>query len=54
MLDDMEEAYKWATEANNLFIESTAPNSLERRRSLLYKNEIERRNNTLNSINMQE
>lgn len=54
MLDDMEKAYKWATEANNLFIESTAPNSLERRRSLLYKNEIERRNNTLNSINMQE
>lgn len=54
MLGDMEEAYKWANEANNLFVESTAPNSLERRRSLLYKNEIERRNNTLNSINMQE
>ena len=54
MLGDMTEAYKWATEANNLFVESTAPNSLERRRSLLYKNEIERRNNTLNSINMQE
>lgn len=53
MLGEMEEAYKWATEANNLFVESTASNSLERRRSLLYKNEIERRNNNLNSINMQ-
>ena len=46
MLGEMGEALKWATEANNLFIESTAPNSLERRRSLLYKNEIERSNNT--------
>lgn len=53
MIGEMEEAYKWATVANNLFVESTAPNSLERRRSLLYKNEIERRFNTLNSINMQ-
>ena len=54
MLGDMDESYKWATAANDLFVESTAPNSLERRRSLLYKNEIERRNNTLNSINMQD
>lgn len=53
MLDEMDKAYKWANEANNLFVESTAPNSLERRRSLLYKNEIERRINSLNSINMQ-
>lgn len=52
MLDEMDEALKWATEANKLFIDSTAPNSLERRRSLLYKNEIERRQNSLNSINM--
>jgi hypothetical protein len=54
MLGEMEEAHKWATEANDLFVESTAPNSLERRRSLLYKNEIARRNKTLNSINMQD
>lgn len=54
MLDEMDKALIWATEANNIFIESTGHNSLERRRSLLYKNEIERRNSSLNSINMQE
>ena len=54
MLDDMERALEWAIISNNLFIESTAPNSLERRRSLLYKNEIERRNNHLNRLNMDD
>lgn len=54
MLDDMEQALEWATLSNNLFNESTAPNSLERRRSLLYKNEIERRNNNSNRLNMDD
>ena len=53
MLDDMETSFKWAEEANNLFNESTSPNSLERRRSLIYKNEIKRRLDTSNKINMQ-
>lgn len=53
MLDNMDEAYKWANVANDLFIESSSPNSLERRRSLLFLNEIERRRNTLNRIDMQ-
>ncbi len=54
MLDEMQQSYEWATIANELFIESTSPNSLERRRSLLYKNEVARRMNTLNQINMNE
>ena len=54
MLDEMQQSYEWATRANELFIESTSPNSLERRRSLLYKDEIARRLNTLNQINMNE
>lgn len=53
MLDNMESAYKWAEEANNLFNESTSPNSLERRRSLVYKNELKRRFDTSNTLNMQ-
>ncbi len=53
MLGDMNQAYTWAKDANDLFVESTAPNSLERRRSLLYLNEIDRRRSTFNSINMQ-
>jgi hypothetical protein len=43
ILDNIERAHEWATIAHRLFEESTAPNSLERRRSLLYKNELERR-----------
>ena len=54
MLDKMKQSYEWATIANDLFVESTSPNSLERRRSLLYKNEIARRMSTLNQINMNE
>lgn len=53
MLDEMEQALKWATTANDLFVEATAPNSMERRRSLLYKNEIQRRlSNIHKSIDM--
>ncbi|RNC64679.1 DUF6340 family protein [Proteiniphilum sp. X52] len=54
MIDDMDRALEWATLSNNLFIESTAPNSLERRRSLLYKIEIERRNKNSHKLNMDD
>lgn len=54
MLDEMDRALEWAKQSNNLFIESTAANSLERRRSLLYKNEIERRNNHSNRLNIDD
>lgn len=54
MLDEMQQSLEWATRASELFVESTSPNSLERRRSLLYKNEISRRLNTHNQINMNE
>lgn len=53
MLDNMEKAYEWATISNDLFTKTTAANSLERRRSLLYKNEIDRRRDTSNKLNMQ-
>lgn len=53
MIGEMKDAMEWATVAYNLFSETTAPNSMERRRSQLYKNEIERRFNTFNTINMQ-
>lgn len=54
MLDDMDKALQWATIANDLFIASTTQNSLERRRSLLYKNEILRRQNSGNRLNMED
>lgn len=47
MSDDMERAFEWAKVANELFIESTSPNSLERKRSKLYLNEVERRRNSV-------
>lgn len=53
MLDNMQEALKWATTANELMIDSKSDDSLERRRSLLYKNEIVRRMDTSNKIDMQ-
>ena len=43
MLNHIDEAQRWAHTAHELFKESTGPNSLERRRSLLYKNELDRR-----------
>lgn len=52
MSDDMDKAFEWAKKANDLFNESTSPNSLERKRSQLYMNEIERRRSTTNSIDM--
>lgn len=53
MLDDMNSAYEWATTAADLFQQSTTTGSLERRRSVLFKNEIERRRDTSNKLNMQ-
>lgn len=53
MLDDMNKAYEWATTAADLFQQSTTDSSLERRRSALFKKEIERRKNTANKLNMQ-
>jgi hypothetical protein len=54
MMDDMSRALEWATLSNDLFNESTEPNSFERRRSLLYKNEIQRRFNSANRLNMED
>jgi len=53
MLDDMDKAYEWATTAADLFQQSTTTGSLERRRSVLFKKEIERRKDTSNKLNMQ-
>ena len=50
VLDDLERAHEWATIAHQLFEEHTSPNSLERRRSLLHKNELQRRLNNLNRL----
>lgn len=53
MLDDMDSASEWATIAADLFQQSTTTGSLDRRRSVLFKNEIERRRDTSNKLNMQ-
>jgi hypothetical protein len=52
MLDEMEEAYTWAVIANDLFTEQAGTNSLESRRSLIYKNELNRRRGNSNRIDM--
>lgn len=54
MLGDMDKAYEWATIAYEHFVKSTTKNALERRRSLLYKNELERRRYNDNTLNMQQ
>jgi hypothetical protein len=50
MSDNIEKAHEWATTANQLFEKNTSPNSLERRRSALYKAELERRLNNANRL----
>ena len=50
VLDDLERAHEWAVIAHQLFEEHTSVNSLERRRSLLHKNELQRRLNNLNRL----
>ncbi|MDR0422373.1 MAG: DUF6340 family protein [Proteiniphilum sp.] len=52
MMDDMARALEWAIRSNELFNESTVPSSPERKRSLLYKNEIQRRFDSSNRLNM--
>ena len=46
MKGDMEEAYTWVI--NDLFTEQTGTNALESRRSLIYKNELNRRRDKSN------
>ncbi len=53
MLDDMATAHTWITLSEELFIESTSSGSLDRKRAKLYKNEIERRLDSSNKLNMQ-
>lgn len=53
MLDDLETAYEWVLIAEKLFDESTSTNSLERRRISIYKQELERRLDTFNKLDMQ-
>ena len=53
MLEDMEQAYSWITTAYNLFEESVSPNSFDLKRTLLYKNEIERRYKNEKALNAQ-
>ncbi len=54
MMGDMEEAYKWVNLANDLFVEHTGSNSLESRRSLIYKKEIERRRDNSIRLDMRD
>ena len=54
MMDDMMQALEWANISFELFTQSSAPNSLDRKRSLLYKNELERRVSTSNKLNMED
>ncbi|MPN00576.1 hypothetical protein SDC9_147772 [bioreactor metagenome] len=54
MLDNMTQALEWAKTSFDLFYQSTPSNSLDRRRSLLYKNELERRVNTSNRLIMDD
>ncbi|MCE5205878.1 MAG: DUF6340 family protein [Porphyromonadaceae bacterium] len=53
MMDDMKQALEWANISFQIFDQSSAPNSLDRRRALLYKKELERRVNTSNKLNME-
>lgn len=54
MMDNMNEAYRWATIANDLFFEHTGSNSMESRRSSIYKNELQRRRDNSNRLNMRD
>lgn len=53
MMDEMTQALEWAKIAFDLFNQSTAPNSLDRRRSMLYMNELNRRVDASNKLNME-
>ncbi len=53
MMDNMEEAYTWAVIANDLLTEQSGTNALESRRSLIYKNELNRRRGSSTRIDIQ-
>lgn len=53
MLGDMNSAYQWVSKSYELFEQSVTTNSLEIRRLRLYKNEITRRRDNTNKLNMQ-
>lgn len=53
MLGQMDTAYEWITISKQLFDESTTPGSLDRKRVELYMNEIARRRDNSNKLNMQ-
>lgn len=54
MEDELGKALEWATTAYNLFMRSTPSESLDRRRALLYKNEMRRRNNLFEPLRMED
>ncbi len=53
MLNEMETAVQWADMAHELMLASSSPSSLDLKRTLLYKNEITRRADTSNKLDMQ-
>ena len=53
MLGEMDKAFEWITLSLHLFEESLSPNSLDRKRAELYKNEIKRRRDHTVKLNMQ-
>lgn len=53
MLDEMNNSLQWADVAYELMSASTLPTSLDLRRTLIYKNEISRRTDSSNKLNMQ-
>lgn len=53
MMDDLQSALDWAIIAEDGFNKTTPPNSLDRRRAVLLKNEFIRRLDTSNKLNLQ-
>lgn len=53
MIDDMENAHKWILISEDLFMQTTSQNSLDRKRAKIYKNEIMRRRDNSNKLDMQ-
>jgi hypothetical protein len=53
MIDDMDNAYKWIIISEELFVQTTSQNSLDRKRTKIYKTEIKRRQDNSNKLDMQ-
>ncbi|MFA6702994.1 MAG: DUF6340 family protein [Dysgonamonadaceae bacterium] len=53
MIDDMDNAHEWIVISEDLFIQTTSQNSLERKRAKIYKAEILRRRDSSNKLDMQ-